>query len=317
MAEEYNEPTPETNESNPPMDKGDDTPVSQTTECIQNYRENPLEGLIKLSVSEETVACIDYKGKINNQEYKLCKLIKAKDIHKEYFGIKNTISTTFFKQVCLIDENVDAILTKTEAVNAALNSSLDAIKNAKSKLWEVREAACKLDGARNDSCNSEQLSALSKIPADQNGLKGIARFQALVDKIKEDAFKLYDSVDDVFEKGVKVAGIQAYMNTASIKEFTTALKTDAEAFSEDVIANLAYSDELIDTAQEAFTEGLQELDVSLFAKTNAHLTHTALENMDGYAEHLEEEACIDRTADLEQVCEDIKNVFQSQINCPT
>lgn len=304
-------------DTGPAKDGGTPNP-SQTAECIQDYIENPLEGLIKLATSEQTVACIEYMGKMNGQNYKLCQLLKSKNIHEEYFGIKNCITTVFSKQAGLIDENVDALLTKTEALVAALDSSLNAIKVAKTKLWDVRESACKLDAARNDSCNSEQLSSMSKIPELKgiaNGKRGIARFQALVDNIVTEANNLYDAVDDTFEKGVKVAGIQAYMNIGSLKEFSSTLKTDAETFDADAEANIKYCMEQMSATQKAYSEGLQFLDTSLFAKIQAHLNNVSLELMQTYAEDLGDEECKDRNTDLEKICSDIKGVFQADINC--
>ena len=121
MAEENMDPNTEdaNNETNievPPMDKDGNSNVSRTTECIQNYIENPLDGLIKNALSEETIACINYKGQINVQQYKLCLLLKAKEMQREYFGIKNAISTTFLGQACLIDANVAAYIEKTTAI---------------------------------------------------------------------------------------------------------------------------------------------------------------------------------------------------------
>lgn len=300
-----------------PEKVGDITVSSQTKECIESYIQDPLQGFIKLASSEKTIACIDYISKKNTLEGRLCRLLKSRDIHGEYFGIKNCISTQFFKQACLVDENIDTFLTKATAISTLLDSSLDAIKVAKTKLWEIREAACKLDAARNDSCNSEQLSAMSKIPqaGPEVGNQGIARFQSLVDGIITAANGLYDAVDDTFEKGVKVAGIQAYMNVGSLKPFSATLKEDAENFDKDIEANLDFSEEQLSTAQEAYTEDLQSVDACLFVRSAAHLNSVSLEAMQIYAQNLSEQDCQDRTSELEHICNEIKEIFQADIEC--
>ena len=291
---------------------GGSSNVSQTTECIQSYIKNSLEGQIEYTKSQETIACLDYKGKITVQNYNLCLLLKSRALHDEYFGIKNCISTTLLGQSSLVDENVDNYLVKTDAIKKALDNSLNAIKESKSKIWKIRECACKLDGARNDSCNSEQLSAMNKIPqGDPDNKSGIARFHALVDDLVNQSNTLYDTIDDIFEKGVKVAGIQAYINTKSLKEFSESLKGDATSLDTDINTNLSYAEDLIDTAQEQYTDGLNNLDNCLFAKNESHLAHLSLEAAESYADGLKDESCDgDSIEALEEICIAIQDEFK-------
>ncbi|MEL6355708.1 MAG: hypothetical protein AAFQ37_02130, partial [Bacteroidota bacterium] len=108
-------------------------------------------------------------------------------------------------------ENVATYLEKNTALSAKLDVALQAIKAVKDQMWIVREAVCKLDAAREDSCNAEQLVALNQLPSDGE-VSGLERFNSETDAIRDRAFGLYIESNELFEKGIKLAGIQAAMN---------------------------------------------------------------------------------------------------------
>lgn len=320
MAEENNGNTPteqEEPENNGGATQGEET--TSTVKWIETYQADPLEDDIKSAESDETVKCLAYSEQQKVNTLKVCRLQNAHKVHSEYHGIKNCVSLVLTSHTGRLTENVAAYLAKNEELKANLATCLENLKAAKSQMSLVRSLACKLDIARNDSCHSEQLNAMSALPK-KNGKKGIQRFNAEVDAIVAEATALNGKSNDLFEAGVKFAGIQAFINIPSLESQIQKLNEDATSFAGDVQENLDATAEKIAACQEKYEAGVTSITTALYDRYHAQLTSSYLNNLDTSLDNLAGYECTDDTfnefrSKLEEICENVEETFSQIVNC--
>jgi len=259
------------------------------------------------------------ESKVSTQ-IRVCRLQDAQKVRGEYQGIHNCVSTTLAAHADGIKGNVATYLEKNTALEDKLTTALESLKAVKSQMWKVREAACKLDAAREDSCNSEQIRALSDLGPNADGLSGNARFDADVTAIRDEVFNLYNSSDDLFEKGPKFAGVQAFMNIPSLESMAEKLKEDADALAGNVSGNAGELDQLIADCQTELGEEITALTGELFNKHNTELDSEFLDQLDVELENLASTDCaaMDHEADvelLESICLEVMGTFTQEIDC--
>ncbi|MEL6274513.1 MAG: hypothetical protein AAFU03_05285 [Bacteroidota bacterium] len=317
----------DTGNNNPPdTDNGNEMLVEEmptkTQKLINNYIETTLSSDIDQAHSAEKIGCLGYEEGKTSTQIRVCRLQDAQKVRGEYQGIHNCVSTTLAAHADGIQANVAIYLEKNTALEAKLTAALEAIKAAKSQMWKVREAACKLDAAREDSCNSEQLKALGELGSNEAGQRGNVRFDADVTAIRDEVFKLYNMSDELFEQGALFAGVQAFMNIPSLESMVAKLHEDAHGLASNVGENAGELDGLIADCQTELATEITSLTGGLFTKNSTRLDSLFLEQLNDDLSDLATEDCTamdnNREADLEAlntICEEVMSTFSQEIDC--
>jgi phage gp36-like protein len=154
---------------------------------------------------------------------------------KEYTQFNNCISMASTKDAEELVNTAKEITAMNDVLGKTFTKAVDAIKAAKEKIGQVKTLADKLRADTDNSCNSEEMKQIrAAISASSNKTPIVQTSTELVAY----ALKVTNSIDDVCESAVKVAGINAFINTQSLTSAATLIKTNADGFSMDIDGKL-------------------------------------------------------------------------------
>ncbi len=155
---------------------------------------------------------------------------------KEYtlFNTCITISTT--KDAEELVNTTKETIDKNNKLGTAYKAAVDSIKAAKQKIdQQVKNLTDKLNADVPNSCNSEEVKQIKASLGNGGNKKTL---EASIAELTTYALKITESVDDVSESAVKVAGINAFINVQSLGDASAIIKTGADSFVKDVDANI-------------------------------------------------------------------------------
>lgn len=197
-----------------------------------------LQADIEASQSGHKAALTDLLSSKNAQHSKWCLLTKSDDTYQEYKSLDQCLSVTFDQGSDELSARIKQLEQRDQESVAAFNAAHTAVKEMKKKIGDLKDVACKLRYGMNDPCNSEQMKALNGQIVSGEGKKSFGEIaQFLIDQ----AEAACDKANITFEVSVKLAGIHAYLNVASLKPLADSLAKSIDAFKADVDANLKAS----------------------------------------------------------------------------
>ncbi|MBL7803249.1 MAG: hypothetical protein JNL02_05905 [Saprospiraceae bacterium] len=222
-----------------------------------------LKADIEAAQSGHKAAITDLRSAENAQWSKWCLLSKANDTYQEYKTLDQCLSAAF-------DQGSDELATRIKQLEqrdqesvAAFNAAHAAVKEMKKKAGDLKDSACKLRYALTDPCNSEQMKALNAVIVSGEGKKGFDEIvQFLIDQAETACIK----ANTTFEVSVKLAGIHAYLNVASLKPLGDAFVKSVDNFKADVDANLKNSGDEWKKLYEEYVKILRNINSSQLAK---------------------------------------------------
>ncbi len=188
----------------------------------------------------------DYHGAINSRLFKRCLFRKSEAALAEYEGLLNGVVTVALQHAINIKESVIGIpdaegaengtlgyMTQADNVKVALDQVLEALRKAKSALWDVETSSNTLAEKVENSDQSQEKKWL------KTNVKGFEKYikdfagdprqskQGLADQTN-------DLADDALEVAVKVAGINASINVTSLEKLCIKLEEDCNALNIDI-----------------------------------------------------------------------------------
>lgn len=196
---------------------------------------------------------------------------------KEYSFLSICIGAYASKDLDLLQTIVQEDVARYNTLNTEYGKAVAAIKLAKQKIAKVNTLACKLKDAVPDSCNSEELKQIKEC-LNKNTGKGQQQdgLEESVHKIVHQAHHITNQVDDLSESAVKVAGINAFINIASMTPAATLIKEKGTAFITDVDANVTSLQTQYDTARQTQVTSLKELSSATADKYKAWIIKDGL-----------------------------------------
>ncbi len=306
----------------PPNGNSNSKTAKWIGDCIK-----PLENEIQAAGSLQQISCLAFEEQKMAGNLRICRIVDARKVLQEYEAIHGCVSLGLSAHITSIQSNTTDYLTHNEELGTNLTTCLEAVNAVKEQMKKVWEKACALDAARKDSCYSDALSALGELPAEsEGGPAGLERFNAAVDDIRDTVNALNDRTDDVFEKGIKYAGVQAFMNVAGLEQLVQDLAADIQAFHDDVIENQGDLAAALTQRWEEYSEGVATATEKWSGKRSSTLDYDMLDALKQYLEsskseldELTELACnkdLDqlKTA-LEGICSTVQDTFMAGVNC--
>ncbi|WP_298740432.1 hypothetical protein [uncultured Chitinophaga sp.] len=226
---------------------------------------------------------------------------------KEYNFLSICIGAYASKDLELLQTVVAEDVARYEALNTAYTAAVNAIKAAKQKIAKVNTLACKLKDAVPDSCNSEELKQIKECLS-KNGNKGQQQdsLEESVHKIVHQAHHITNQVDDLSESAVKVAGINAFINIASLTPAAALIKEKGTAFITDVDANLKALQTQYDSARQTQADALKALSTATTDKYKAWIVKDGLA---ATAEFVKDNDCDHDCRSLDEIAKEAEQSF--------
>jgi len=231
---------------------------------------------------------------------------------KEYNFLSICIGAYASKDLDLLQTVVTEDVARYEALNTAYTAAVNAIKAAKQKIAQVNTLACKLKDAVPDSCNSEELKQIKDCLSKNNNTgKGQGQQQPdsleeSVHKIVHQAHHITNLVDDLSESAVKVAGINAFINIASLTPAAALIKEKGTAFITDVDANLRSLQTQYDTARQAQVDALKALST---ASTDKYKAWIIKDGLAATAQFVKDNDCDHDCRSLDEIAKEAEQSF--------
>ncbi|HNE27644.1 MAG TPA: hypothetical protein PKL15_15975 [Saprospiraceae bacterium] len=209
--------------------------LGEVDTVFYKYYLDKLKADIEAAQSGHKSAITDLRTATGSQHSKWCLLSKANDTYQEYKTLDQCLSVAFDQGSDELAARIKQLEQRDQESVAAFNATHTAIKEMKKKVGDLKDSACKLRYALTDPCNSEQMKALNGQITNADGKKS---FEEIVKLLIDQSELACTKANITFEVSVKVAGIHAYLNVASLKPLVEAFAKSVDAFKADVDANL-------------------------------------------------------------------------------
>jgi len=226
-----------------------------------------------------------YYGQKTLYEGRKCMFTWTEDNYRRYRNTEIRVGTELLQSNDLIKENVGSYIKWSSDLSAALKNIFKYMKDVKTKLGELRDAACKLEDCKNDSCNCTQMIILTgEVPENCKDPK-----TSQDDRPKEcgDAKTDLDDLicmpkalgfdaDHLFKAAADVVGIQVFSNIGTLEPLQKNLADDSKAFEKHILEIMMARAGDLKKAQDELVKAVQETTKSAGALYNKRSDHEGL-----------------------------------------
>ena len=200
-----------------------DFPTLKTINALKKQYCNQLTVLIgEVGKSQES-----YRGYNQLYERKKCLFLWTETHLQRYRNTDLSVGTELVQSNELVKTSVDGYLQWGSELATSLKNVLKSVKDVKTKLSDLRDAACKLDNCLNDSCNCSQVMVLTgeKPENCKEDPPSIKRRPPECDHVAQCLDELvcmpkalaFD-IDSILMSSSEVIGIQVFSNLKSLSE---------------------------------------------------------------------------------------------------
>lgn len=247
-------------------DNCEETNDTATGKAIATLRTNYCDQLYS-AAGEVSKYETGYSGQLTLYETKKCLFVWTEDNFRRYRNTEICIGTELLQSNDLIKENVSSYIKWGNELSTGLKNIFKTIKDVKIKMSELREAACKLENCKNDSCNCTQVSILTgevpkncedkgnpsdKRPPECNDSKDV--LDSLICMPKALGF----DADYLLQASSDVIGIQVFSNIGTLEPLQKALQEDSKAFEKQIQDTMKSREADLKKIQEEFVKVVQE-----------------------------------------------------------
>ena len=227
----------------------------------------------------------NYTGQVKLYEVKKCIFTWTEDNYRRYRNTEICVGTELLQSNDLIKENVGNYVKWGNDLFAALKNIFKYMKDVKVKLNDLRDAACKLENCKNDSCNCTQIIILTgEMPEnckDDTELPGNRPPECndakknLDDLICMPKALSFDA-DSLFKASADVVGIQVFSNIGTLEPLQKALAEDSKAFEKHFLDTTTTRAGDLKKAQEELVKAVQEATKATGGLYNKRSDHEGL-----------------------------------------
>lgn len=226
----------------------------------------------------------NYEGQTTLYERKKCTFVWTEDNYRRYRNTEICLGTELLQSSDLIKENVGKYIKWGNDLSSGLKNIFKSVKDIKTKLGDLRSAACKLEDCKNDSCNCTQITILTgeaqqncddkptgdKRPDECNDAK-----EVLDDLICMPKALGFDA-DYIFKSSSDVIGIQVFSNLSTLDPMQKTFSDDAKAFEKHLQDSLKLKESELKKLQEDLIKTVQENAKSAAGLYNKRSDHEGL-----------------------------------------
>lgn len=183
-----------------------------------------------------------YAGQTVVYEKKKCLFVWTEDNYRRYRNTSICVGTELAQSNDIVKENVGNYVKWSDELSSGLKNIFKAIKEVKTKMGDLREAACKLDDCRNDSCNCTQLTILTgedkcegkSNSSQENRPEECSDAKDVLDKLICMPKALRQDADYLFKASADVIGIQVFSNIGALEPIQKELSEGAKALEKQI-----------------------------------------------------------------------------------
>ncbi len=240
---------------------------SATQKAINMYRRKYCDDLYT-SAGEVTKWEKSNEGTLNLYERRKCMFIWTEDNHRRFRNTELRVGTELIQSNDLVKENVTGYIKWSSELSTQLRNILKAVKDVKSKMSDLREAACKLENCKNDSCNCTQLMVLTgKVPDNCKGESKQLKKERpkecentenlLCDLICMPKALSFD-IDSIVKSSSEVIGIQVFSNIGTLDQLQNTLSMRSKAFDSHLQTTIRTRETDLKKMQEELVKSVQD-----------------------------------------------------------
>lgn len=269
-------------------------------------------------------------GQLNLCERKKCMFLWTEDNYQRYRNTEIRVGTELVQSTELISNNVANYIDWGSELSANLKRISKSAKDIKTKMNDLREAACKLENCLDDSCNSSQLIALTGEMQEKDNGESRARSEKKRPEECKEVSNLLDDlicmpkaltsdIDSIFKSASDVVGIQVFSNLGTLDPLQQTLSDNSGKFASHMQETAKTRENDLKKAREALVECIQESTRATFDKYNDRSDFEgALESLDFLCcpncDCVDEDCiCDPRLQECEDqicsICDDVKTTF--------
>jgi len=194
------------------------------------------------TAGEVSKAETSYAGQNTVYESRKCMFVWTEDNYRRYRNTEICVGTELITSNDLTRDNVTSYIKWGTELSTGLKNIFKAIKEVKTKVGDLREAADKLKNCTEDICNCTQMTILTgevsencsdkkppdNRPAECNDAKDVLKqLICLPAALKTDADSLFQSSSDVI-------GIQVFSNIGTLEPLQKTLSDESKAFEKHI-----------------------------------------------------------------------------------
>jgi hypothetical protein len=231
-------------------------------------------------------------GQLSLYGRKKCMFLWTEDNYQRYRNTEIRVGTELVLSTELISKNVTNYIGWGNELSANLKRISKSVKDIKTKMNDLREAACKLENCLDDSCNSSQVIALTGEMSDK--MKGETKTKSEKKRPEEcnEVKKLLDDlicmpkaltldIDSIFKSAADVVGIQVFSNLGTLNPLQKSLSDKSGKFASHLLETSKTRENDLKKARLALVECVQESTRATFNKYNDRSDFEgALESLD-------------------------------------
>jgi hypothetical protein len=209
-----------------------------------------------------------YTGQTTLYERKKCLFVWTEDNYRRYRNTEICVGTELLQSNELIKENVSNYIKWGTDLSTGLKNIFKSIKDVKTKMGELQDAAYKLEGCKNDICNCTQITILTgevpencnentkttegKRPEECSDVKEILDSLICMPKaLKFDAGHLFQAASDVI-------GIQVFSNIGTLEPLQKTLSDDSKNLEKHIQETMKARESDMKKIQEELVKAVQE-----------------------------------------------------------
>lgn len=220
----------------------------------------------------------NYDGQQIVLEHKQCMFNWTEENYQRYRNTEITVGTSLILSSDLIKENVSLNIKSGTALSTTLKDIFKAIKEAKVKMNDLREAACKLDSCLQDSCNCAQLTVLTgKVQEkcrDSKPVQGERPAECKdIEEVLHDLIcmpkSLWSDIESIFKASSDVIGIQVFSNIGTLDPLQKTLAEQSKTFEKQLVEAMKLRETDLKKLQEDLIKLVQETtksEITLYQK---------------------------------------------------
>ena len=195
---------------------------------------------------------------------KKCCFVKTEMNYQFYRNLELSVGIELVQVNEGIKENVGAYKTLNDDLAKTLKEIVNATKEAKIKVAELKEAACKLNTCINDGCNSTQKKLLTGESYDNcknndQEMEDKCNSREVLHHLEHGPTIFLQDMNIIFNSAARVSGIQMFSNVTSLDPLQKLLQEKSKAFDDFIVEKMKKGSDDLKKVQDELGKAIQEL----------------------------------------------------------
>lgn len=190
--------------------------------------------------------------------------LSTRDNYQRYINTEISMGSQLVQSNEKIKASVASYKAWDDSLAAQLTTVFKGVKDLKSKMTDLREAANKLEHSKKDSCSvSQWLIITGKGESKEEGKQtqgsdseGCKDIDKVIELVFDMPKALLSDIDSVFKASSDVIGIQKFCNTGSLVVIHETLYNTAQEFDKLLLATITQRKGDLDTRQQELKDAL-------------------------------------------------------------